>query len=130
FWSFYEIKYKDKNGSITRTEYRRHHALDSLVEENLNEHWYALKDKDIPLIQKIPTEIGRLIPAPHGVNTEFEEPQKIEYNVDGMFPIDPAEIWKENIHHLIKETWVSTETPEGKKYEKKIIFPTVEEQQE
>ena len=131
FWSFYEIKYKDENGNITRTEYRRHHALESLIEENLSKHWYALKDNDVPLKQKIPNEMGRIISPPAGVDVEFEEPKKREFiNVDGMFPIDTAEIWKQNIKSLIKETWETIETPEGKKSERKIIFPTPEEQNE
>lgn len=130
FWSFYEIKYKDEDGNITRTEYRRHHALESLIEENLTEHWYALKDNDVPLKQEVPNEMGRIIPPPAGVDFEFEEPKKVEINVDGMFPVDATEIWKNNIHRLIKEIWEPIETPEGKKYEKKIIFPTPEEQKE
>ncbi|VVC75012.1 hypothetical protein AQUSIP_02860 [Aquicella siphonis] len=130
FWSFYEVKYKDESGNITRTEYRRHHALESLIEENLTEHWYALKNEDVTLLQKIPNEMGRIIPPPPGVDFEFEEPKKAYINVDGMFPIDHADIWKQNIHQLIKEIWVPVETPEGKKHEKKIVFPTPEEQKE
>jgi hypothetical protein len=101
-----------------------------LIEENLTEHWYALKDNDVPLKQKIPNEMGRIIPPPIGIDFEFEEPKKVAINVDGMFPVDVAEIWKNNIHRLIKEIWEPIETPEGKKYEKKIIFPTPEEQKE
>lgn len=130
FWSFYEIRYKDESGNITRTQYQRHHALESLIEEHLIEYWYAIKDNDVPLKLKIPNEMGRIIPPPPGVDFEFEEPKKAHINVDGMFPIDTVEIWKENIQHLLKVTWEPIDTPEGKKYEKKIIFPTAEEQKE
>lgn len=47
-----------------------------------------------------------------------------------MFPVDYKEIWKENAADLIKEVWETIETPEGKKFNKKLIFPTPEEQQE
>lgn len=130
FWSFYEVKYKDEDGNITRTEYLRHHALESLIEENLTEHWYALKDNDIPLKKRIPNEMGKIIPPPEGVESVFQEPKTIEYNIDGMFPIDEADIWRKNIGRLIKEKWETVKTPEGEKYQKKIIYPTPDEQKE
>jgi hypothetical protein len=133
FWAFYEVTYNDTNGNFLRSEWRRYHHIDGLIAEHINEYWYAIKDNDVPLKQKIPKEMGKKIGTPPGFENDviiIEEPIKKIFNVDGLFPIDHETIWRENISSLIKSEYETVDTPQGKQVKAKIIYPTSEEQME
>lgn len=131
FWAHYEIPIKDRKGNFIKKTWEPYHHKNGLLIENLKKYWDLIQTEEDREKVGIPDELGKKISIPVGVETEMIfafDPAKPLLNRD--IYMEQCEIWRQNIHRLIKTDTEVVDTPNGPRTLIKTIYPTPEEQME
>lgn len=132
FWSCYQVDVLDLAGKFLRKDWEVYYHINGLLIENVKKYWDEIQTKEGRAAVNIPDKPGKEISPPAGAETAVYEERaysKPEFEV-GTEEGDRYSIWLKHISSLFKQEVEVVQTPQGNKINKKIVYPTPEEQME